>query len=223
MLVQHLPFCLLLSLPVYFAFTPHPLTTPWTDEVDLENPWPEYPRPQFVRESWQSLNGPWDYSITDPEGNLVEEGVVIVPYCLESMLSNVSHGLEKGQVLTYRKVVRVPEAWIGKVIVLNFEAVDYETEVFIDGEPGLAVPPHKGGFDSFSAYFRATDAEALVEVSSWQKLNPHTIHIPHTIYHIPSKVRVKDPTTGEAIPVGKQVCPKLQFVEIEHQLHSDQI
>ena len=25
---------------------------------------------------------------------------------------------------------------------------------------------------------------------------------------------MKDPTTGEAIPVGKQVCPKIQFVEI---------
>ena len=129
----------------------------------------------MVRESWQSLNGPWDYSITDPEGNLVEEGVIIVPYCLESMLSNVSHGLAEGQVLTYRKVVLVPEAWIGKVIVLNFEAVDYETEVFIDGEPGLAVPPHKGGFDPFSAYFRATGAEALVEVTSCQI--PPTYHL----------------------------------------------
>ena len=161
--VQHLPLFLLFSF--CFSFTPHPLKTPWTDEVDLQNPWPQYPRPQFVRESWQSLNGPWDYSITDPEGNLVEEGVIIVPYCLESMLSNVSHGLREGEILTYRKVIRVPEAWIGKVIVLNFEAVDYETEVFIDGEPGLN-SPHKGGFDSFSAYFRATDEEVLVEVTS---------------------------------------------------------
>ena len=29
------------------------------------------------------------------------------------------------------------------------------------------------------------------------------------------KVRVKDPTTGEAIPVGKQVCQKIKFVEIQ--------
>ena len=171
MRVQPLPFCLL--LPFCFAFTPHPLTTPWTDEVDFENPWPQYPRPQFVRESWQSLNGPWDYSITDPEGNLVEEGVIIVPYCLESMLSNVSHGLAEGQVLTYRKVVLVPEAWIGKVIVLNFEAVDYETEVFIDGETGFnGRSSHKGGFDSFSAYFTATKDEVLIEVISM----PRSLH-----------------------------------------------
>ena len=120
----------------------------------------------MVRQDWQSLNGPWDYSITDPNGSLVEEGVVIVPYCLESMLSNVSHGLQEGHVLTYRKVVRVPEAWIGKWIVLNFEAVDYETEVLIDGEPGFSPPVHKGGFDSFAAYFRATEDEVLVEVTS---------------------------------------------------------
>ena len=164
--------CLLVSISVCFAFTPHPLTTPWTDQVDLQNPWPQYPRPQMVRQDWQSLNGPWDYSITDPEGGLIEEGVVIVPYCLESMLSNVSHGLQEGQVLTYRKVVRVPEEWIGKWIVLNFEAVDYETEVLIDGEPGFSPPVHKGGFDSFAAYFRATEDEVLAGVHKSRNVLP---------------------------------------------------
>ena len=126
----------------------------------------------MVRESWKSLNGPWDYSITGAEGDLVEEGVVIVPYCLESMLSNVSHGLQEGQVITYRKVVQMPEAWIGKLIVLNFEAVDYETEVLIDGVVGMNPPVHKGGFDSFSAYFTATKDEVLIEVISM----PRSLH-----------------------------------------------
>ena len=130
----------------------------------------------MVRESWKSLNGPWDYSITGPEGDLVEEGVVIVPYCLESMLSNVSHGLQEGQMLTYRKVVQMPKAWIGKLIVLNFEAVDYETEVLIDGVVGMNPAVHKGGFDSFAAYFRATEDEVLVEVTNVSK-NPSTYHI----------------------------------------------
>ena len=126
----------------------------------------------MVRESWKSLNGPWDFSITGPEGDLVEEGVVIVPYCLESMLSNVSHGLQEGQMITYRKVVQMPEAWIGKLIVLNFEAVDYETEVLIDGVVGMNPPVHKGGFDSFSAYFTATKDEVLIEVISM----PRSLH-----------------------------------------------
>jgi len=107
--------------------------------------------------------------------------VVIVPYCLESMLSNVSHGLQDGQVLTYRKTVRVPEDWVGKYIALNFEAVDYEAEVFVEG---MKIGVHKGGFDSFTVHFSLLDPlerDVLIEV------------------------KVKDPTTGEAIPVGKQL------------------
>jgi len=174
---------LALLLPsVCYAFTPNPLPTPWTDKVDLQNPWPEYPRPQLVRESWQSLNGPWEYSICGPEDDQVEEeGVVIVPYCLESMLSNVSHGLQDGQVLTYKKTVHVPEDWVGKYIALNFEAVDYEAEVFVEG---IKIGAHKGGFDSFTVHFSLLDPlerDVLIEV------------------------KVKDPTTGEAIPVGKQL------------------
>ena len=81
----------------------------------------------------------------------------------------MSHGLQEGQVITYRKVVQMPEAWIGKLIVLNFEAVDYETKVLIDGVVG---PVHKGGFDSFSAYFTATKDEVLIEVISM----PRSLH-----------------------------------------------
>ena len=162
---------LALLLPsVCYAFTPNPLPTPWTDKVDFQNPWPEYPRPQLVRESWQSLNGPWEYSISAPEDDQVEEeGVVIVPYCLESMLSNVSHGLQDGQVLTYRKTVHVPEDWVGKYIALNFEAVDYEAEVFVEG---IKIGVHKGGFDSFTVHFSLLDPlerDVLIEVSFPQK------------------------------------------------------
>jgi hypothetical protein len=39
-----------------------PLMTPWADDAAPENVWPEYPRPQMVRDSWQNLNGLWDYA-----------------------------------------------------------------------------------------------------------------------------------------------------------------
>ena len=41
------------------------MNTVWTDAVDLNNPLPEYPRPQLARRGWMSLNGPWDYAIND--------------------------------------------------------------------------------------------------------------------------------------------------------------
>ena len=38
-----------------------PLPTPWSVDVDPDNPLPEYPRPQLRRERWKSLNGIWEY------------------------------------------------------------------------------------------------------------------------------------------------------------------
>jgi hypothetical protein len=39
-----------------------PLMTKWAADVDVENPLPEYPRPQMVREQWMNLNGLWEFS-----------------------------------------------------------------------------------------------------------------------------------------------------------------
>ncbi len=39
----------------------NPLPTPWSADVDPNNPWPEYPRPQMSRERWQNLNGIWEF------------------------------------------------------------------------------------------------------------------------------------------------------------------
>ena len=44
------------------------IKTQWADKVDVNNPLPEYPRPQMVRTDWINLNGLWDYAIL-PKGN----------------------------------------------------------------------------------------------------------------------------------------------------------
>jgi hypothetical protein len=41
-----------------------PLSTVFSETMDREKPWQEYPRPQLVRDSYFSLNGFWDYAIT---------------------------------------------------------------------------------------------------------------------------------------------------------------
>ena len=61
----------------------NPLLTQWASDVDPENPWPEYPRPQMVRENWLNLNGLWDYAIlpkenSEPETPEPEEDRAIV-------------------------------------------------------------------------------------------------------------------------------------------------
>src|SRR4030042_6758665 len=40
------------------------LPTPWTEKVNPDQPWPEYPRPDFMRQEGLSLNGLRSYRIT---------------------------------------------------------------------------------------------------------------------------------------------------------------
>ena len=48
--------------------TPVPLMTEWAEQINPKHPLPEYPRPQMVRPRWTSLNGLWDYAVTQPPG-----------------------------------------------------------------------------------------------------------------------------------------------------------
>ncbi|MCK5738464.1 beta-galactosidase, partial [bacterium] len=61
------------------------LSTPWTADVTPENAWPEYPRPQLVREQWRNLNGLWDYAILPRETVRPQawSGKILVPYPVE--------------------------------------------------------------------------------------------------------------------------------------------
>lgn len=142
----------LLAAPTfgYEVQTP-PLDTDWTYKVGT-NPWPEHPRPLLQRDSWQNLNGIWKYrAASGSEGTMapVNETLtqdVLVPSCLESALSGVQE-----LNVTYSWWTRdfdVPHDWSsdGRVL-LNFEAVDYQATVFVNGRN---VGVHTGGYWHFS-------------------------------------------------------------------------
>lgn len=88
------------------------LMTRWAKDVDPANPLPESPRPQFQRDTWQSLNGQWDYAITDKQAGVPEkwDGQILVPFAVESALSGV--GKTVGHVLD---VHRYPGPFLLKV------------------------------------------------------------------------------------------------------------
>ena len=137
------------------AFAASSMTTEWGVKVTPENAWREYPRPQLVRDNWTSLNGMWDYAVysnnvAGVRAGMIEkcaEGRILVPFAIESALSGVGRLLEPGETLVYtRSFDATPAA--GTRLLLNFEAVDYRAQVFVNGvEAGL---PHDGGSNAFS-------------------------------------------------------------------------
>lgn len=130
------------------------LTTTWGEQVTPENAWREYPRPQFVREQWENLNGLWDYAITRRTAAAPEryEGKILVPFAVESALSGVGRSFTPEDRLWYRRTWTVPSGWRGQRILLHFGAVDFACSLWING--GL-VGAHSGGSDAFS--FDVTD------------------------------------------------------------------
>jgi beta-galactosidase/beta-glucuronidase len=117
-------------------------------------PRPEYPRPQFVRSSWVNLNGTWTFSFDfgksgkerDFASSQGFEGKITVPFCPESPLSGVNHK-DFIPAIWYQRNIAIPEDWGRKKVILHFGAVDFETEVFIDGK---SAGKHYGGTSSFS-------------------------------------------------------------------------
>lgn len=133
------------------------IKTRWAADVDPENVLPEYPRPQFVRDNWANLNGLWDYCITEYNGTPKSfESRILVPFPIESSLSGVMYPLEPGKAIWYRRDIEIPAGWEGKNVILNFGAVDYQAEVYVNGTTGrYRVGGHTGGHSSFS--FDITD------------------------------------------------------------------
>ena len=144
-----------------------PIQTPWTAEVSPENVHPEYPRPQMVRERWASLNGLWNYAVVEAEDPQPRywDGRILVPFCIESSLSGVGRRVFEKNALWYSTTFRVPRSWKKDRVLLNFEAVDWSAEVYVNGH---LAGRHTGGYTSFSfditPYLKRGQQELVVKV-----------------------------------------------------------
>lgn len=157
------------------------LMSKFAKDVQPESVLPEYPRPQLVREKWLNLNGLWQFQPAAnktealPAGNLSR--TILVPFPVESALSGV---MEHHETIWYRRKFSVPASWKGEQVLLHFGAVDFESEVFVNGKSfGI----HKGGYDPFSY-----DITAALTAGGEQDI----------------AVRVFDPTDNGGFPRGKQ-------------------
>ncbi len=110
------------------------LSTPEIELLDINSPLKEYPRPQFKRESYLSLNGQWDYKLTYDYNDIFSpyEGKILVPYCLESKNSQVNKALNKGQYIIYHRHLTLTKDFLKKNTLINFLGVDQEFTLIIN-------------------------------------------------------------------------------------------
>lgn len=131
----------------------------------------DYPRPQFVRESWLNLNGEWDFVFDDKNIGEVEgyfrefprEALRIqVPFCYLCADSGIGK-TERHDNVWYAKKITLDENQIGGMVNLTFEGSDFVTKVWING---TYVGSHVGGYSRFAfdiARF-LSDGENLIVV-----------------------------------------------------------
>lgn len=173
--------CFILSATAQWKPVDGRIMTDWAEQVSPENVLAEYPRPQMVRSQWQNLNGLWDYAIV-PFGMTPDkyDGQILVPFAIESALSGVGKRVGEQNELWYQRTFTVPKAWSKKHILLNFGAVDWQADVWVNG---ISVGSHKGGYTPFSM-----DITAVLNKKGENTLT----------------VKVWDPTTKGEQPRGKQ-------------------
>ncbi len=170
-----------------------PLSTEWALKINYEKPWDNYPRPAMVRNDWLNLNGLWDFSITEKsETPDTWNRKILVPYPVESALSGIMERVNKDQIVWYKKVVKIPGAWKNLRVLINFEASDWETSLYVDSK---IAGTHKGGYDPFtfdiSDYVIAGQKHEIL-VSVWDPTGEGTqargkqVSDPHGIWYTPT-------------------------------------
>lgn len=120
----------------------------------------DYPRPQFVRNNWENLNGAWDFAFDDAhcgeqegwykdfKGNMT----IQVPFTYETKMSGIQDETRHDQIW-YRRSFQVDGSRLEKEnYLLHFEGSDFITKVWVNGQ---YVGDHRGGYARFS--FDITD------------------------------------------------------------------
>jgi len=123
------------------------LTSRWVEDLSLETPLPEYPRPTMVREPWKTLNGEWDFlgdGPLPPELPADFPDKALVPSATQAITSCLEKEVERGW---YRKTIQVPDEWAGRKVLLHCEAIGTKSTIYFDGKKlGDSV----GGFERVS-------------------------------------------------------------------------
>ncbi len=175
-------------------------------------PLSEYPRPQFVRESYVCLNGAWDYKISKkPSIPTSFEGKILVPYSPEAELSGVNYLLKPDEYLFYKLEFELEDGFVKDLVYLHFLGVDQICDVFLNGHK---LGSHIGGFLPFSFEIKSKLEKKNTLIVKVQDLTD-------TSYHSRGKQRLKHggiwytPQSGIYLPVFLESTPYLHVNNVK--------
>lgn len=101
----------------------------------------DYPRPQFVRKEWQSLNGEWNFAFDDKDEGEIKEYFkqfprdkrINVPFTYETKMSGIGSE-EVHYIIWYHRTINLTKEQIeDNELILNFEGSDYKTKIWVNG------------------------------------------------------------------------------------------
>lgn len=129
------------------------MLTEFGEKIDKNCPLAEYPRPQFVRNSYINLNGCWkcEFSKSSELPSDFKTDIT-VPFSPETPLSGVGRVLEPTEYLHYEKRFDIPSYFNKGRVFIHFGAVDQIADVYLNG---VHIGSHSGGYTPFS--FEITD------------------------------------------------------------------
>ncbi len=115
----------------------------------------DYPRPQFVRNSWENLNGKWNFLFDDENKGEIEKYylefpkkyIINVPFTYETEQSGINEQDIHYIVWYNRKIYLSKNDIENKNTILHFEGSDYITKVWINGN---YIGKNIGGYSRFS-------------------------------------------------------------------------
>src|SRR6185369_10330987 len=158
-------------------------------ESPNEIPRPEYPRPNFVRDSWLNLNGEWEFAFDDNDEGVRDDWYdgrklpnrIIVPFAYQTKLSGIN---DKSihEVVWYARTFEVPTEWRAHDLLLNFGAVDYSSTVWINGHE---VGHNQGGHIPFQ-----------FDIAPYVKTGPNRLTVRVVDSQDPQQPRGKQSHTG---------------------------
>lgn len=140
----------------------------------------DHPNPAWARQ-WLNLNGEWRFDF-DPENAGLDQKwfdqhayskTIRVPYPWQSRLSGIGVTDYNGAAW-YERDVTLPTAASDQRVFLVFGAVDWEAQVWVNGQPAAQ---HEGGYTPFEVEltpFAKPGATARVTVRAYDVTDPET-------------------------------------------------